>query len=132
MVKLLLERGALPNQHANVLGVMSVWQLFLLDIYVREMNDRAGAWEVAQLLLRYKADPQAKVPVEQTTSNVVVKLNPQENCQDVTLERRATRHASVENCLSRIERHDRVRELLSNLPVSSNAGFWGNWKPWFL
>jgi hypothetical protein len=136
MVKLLLERGALPNDRANVLGVMSVWQLFLLDIHACKKEDqvqpRAGAWEVAQLLLRYKADPQAKIPVEQITSSVVIKHDPREDGQDLTLQRKGTRFASVEDCLLCIERHENVRDVLSSLPASSNVWAWSSWRPWFL
>jgi hypothetical protein len=132
MVGLLLERGSPPNQHADVIGVMSVWQLFLLDIHACEQDDRArpraGAWKVAALLLRHKADPTVGVPVEKVTSSVLVQRSP---IRDVTFHRSATRHASVEDCLSCVERHDRVCELLSSLPVS-NVGFWSGWKPWFL
>ena len=135
MVKLLLERKALPNDRANVLGVMSVWQLFLLDIHACKedtVQPRAGAWEMAQLLLRYKADPQAKIPVEQIRSSVDIKHDPREDGQDLTLQRKDTRFASVEDCLLCIERHENVRDVLSNLPASSNVWAWSSWRPWFL
>jgi hypothetical protein len=132
MIKLLLEHGSLPNQHANVIGVMSVWQLFLLDIYACKHDDRAqpraGAWKVAQSLLRHKANPKVEVPVENVISSVIVKRSP---VHDVAFHRSATRYAGIEDCLSCIERHDRICELLTSLPVS-NEGFWSSWKPWFL
>jgi hypothetical protein len=138
MVKLLLERGASPNERVDSCGSMSVWQLFLFDNHACEfdMEDewqpRASAWEVAQLLLRHKADPQAEIPLKYSQCRASAEHNLHKYGQDASVQRRCTSSKSVEHCLSCIERHELVPEVLSILPVQSNDGFWSSWKPWFL
>lgn len=111
MVKLLLEHGSRPNQHANIIGSMTVWQMFLLDSRDPLPQARTGAWDVARLLLEHGADRQAMIPVEKMMD--------------------AVRYAGVEDSLSGIEGPRAVSEFVSRLPAP-RVGIWDYWKRWFL
>jgi hypothetical protein len=111
MINLLLENGSVPDQHAKVIGAMTVWQMFLLDSYNKLPQKRVGAWEVAQLFLKHNSNRWAEVPVEKVGNEV--------------------RFADVMDCLSCIEEAHVVTECLSRLPAPKR-GIWGYWRPWFL
>jgi len=79
MIALLLERGALADQHAGGLGVMTAWQMFLLDICTSSRSnqsfDKSGAWQVAQSFLKHRADRQVKIPLAKIVADISVEGN---------------------------------------------------------
>lgn len=135
MVALLLERGAVADQHAGGLGVMTAWQMFLLDICTsRRSNhsfDKSGAWQMAQLFLKHGADRQIKIPMGKVVADISVEGNfGVETTREY--ERTTTHHASVAECLGYIEQPEYVEELLAGLPeiATRTRTVWMPWSWW--
>ncbi|KAM0722948.1 hypothetical protein Q7P37_001146 [Cladosporium fusiforme] len=127
MIKLLLEHGASPNDHSGVKGVMTVWQMFLLDTWTsghreKETREGSGAWEVAKMLLKHNANREARIPVGRATHDLSI--------SSVKTSRTIIQEATVTDCLSRIESIEGVEEFLSSLPRKSPGGL-GGWMSWF-
>jgi hypothetical protein len=132
MVALLLERGALADQHAGGLGVMTAWQMFLLDICTSSRSnqsfDKSGAWQVAQSFLKHRADRQVKIPLAKIVADISVEGN---FGVEITreYERTTTHDAGLAECLGYIEQPEYVEELLAGLPEVA-ARTWTVWRPW--
>jgi hypothetical protein len=134
MVKLLLEFGSVPDQHAKVIGSMTVWQMFLLDSYNHQSPTRPGAWDVARLLLEHNANRQAEVPVDKIVSDIVLKRNPFRD-GDLTFKRDTIQFASVKDCLSCIKQAEVVNAFFARVPASKVGLSWGilpALRSWFL
>lgn len=132
MVALLLERGAVPDQHAGGLGIMTAWQMFLLDMCTSSRNnqsfDNSGAWQVAHLFLKHGADRQVTIPMVKVVADISVEGNfGVETTREY--ERATTHHASVAECLAHIEQPEYVEELLAGLPEVATRT-WTIWRPW--
>jgi hypothetical protein len=132
MIELLLERGAVANQYAGGLGVMTAWQMFLLDICAasesHQLLDKSGAWQVAQLFLKYGADQQVRVPMVKVVADIRVEGNFGVD-RTRNYERTTTHHASVSECLAYVEQPEYVEELLARLPEVTTRT-WSAWRPW--
>jgi hypothetical protein len=132
VIALLLERGAVADQYAGGLGVMTVWQMFLLDICASSRSgqsfDKSGAWQVAQLFLKHGADRQVKVPMVKVVADISVEgsFGVQTTRE---YERNTTHHADLAECLAHIEQPEYVEELLSGLPEVATRT-WTAWRPW--
>ena len=132
MVALLLERGAVADQHAGGLGVMTAWQMFLLDICTSrrtgQLFEKSGAWQVAQLFLKHGADRQVKIPMVKVVADISVEGSfGVETTREY--ERNTTHHASLAECLAHVEQPEYVEELLAGLPKVETRT-WTAWKPW--
>lgn len=132
MVDLLFERGAAANQYAGGIGVMTTWQMFLLDIsasaHSSQPLDRSGAWQVAQLFLEYGADRGVQVPIVKVVEDISVRGN---FGVDMTreYERNTTHHAGVAECLTHVEQPQYVEDLLARLPPVTTRT-WMAWMSW--
>jgi hypothetical protein len=132
MIELLLERGASPNQCAFVVGAMTVWQMFLLDTrtqrkYTQKSTRAAGAWPIAQLLLKHGADREARVPVGEKVSGVVLMQDSDDT--DLRVQRTTTEEVDLVDCLEWVADPDDIEDFIAKLPVA-RSGFWWAFLPW--
>jgi hypothetical protein len=131
MIDLLLRKGAVANQHAGGLGIMTTWQMFLLDMCASargdDLFDKGKAWDVAQLFLTHGADRRAEVPIGKDSGNIDIKGNFGAE-ESRTYERVTTHIAGVAECLEYIEQQNRVEEFLARLPESASHS-WTIWTP---
>jgi hypothetical protein len=132
MIDVLLHKGAAINQHAGGLGIMTAWQMFLLDVCAfakgDQSFDKGRAWDVAQLFLTHGADRKAEVPIGKDSGNIDVKGNFGAE-ESRTYERVTTHIAGVAECLGYVEQQSRVEEFLARLPESASRS-WLTWTPW--
>lgn len=132
IIELLLERGSSPNHCAAVVGAMTVWQMFLLDTRSQRRNTQkstraVGAWPIAQLLLKYAADPRARVPIGEKVSGVV--LTQDEEGTDLRMQKTVTVEIGLVNCLEWVADPEDIEDFISKLPVA-RSGFWWAFWPW--
>jgi hypothetical protein len=132
MIDLLLQKGAATNQHAGGLGIMTTWQMFLLDICVFARGSRyfnkGRAWDVAQLFLKHGANRNAEVPIGKDSGSIEIKGN--FGAEESRTYKRVTTHiASVAECLGHIEQQSHVEEFIAFLPASATRS-WLTWTPW--
>jgi hypothetical protein len=138
MIELLLKRGPSPNHQAVVIGAMTVWQMFLLDIRMAEPSDRSspyrmkqtflrsvrnGAWEVAQLLLQHGADRKAKVPVGEVVSTI---LHDSYQGRSMDMQRTTNEEESLIDCLERLTSREDIEVFLTKLPEPDRS-YWRSW-----
>lgn len=132
MAELLLNRGALANQYAGGLGVMTIWQMFLLDIStsarIGRLLNKSRAWELARIFLTHGADRETEIPFTKAVEEINVPHNFGIST-DREYERRYTRHAGVAECLAHAEQPQRVEDFLARLPEKPAAS-WAAWVPW--
>ena len=127
LVRPLLDRGSSPNDHAAVVGAMTVWQMFLLDNRATKthsrMPTRAGAWEIAQLLLRHEADRNVRVPVGEMVSDVVLMQGSREDA-DLRMRRTTTEQVDLVDCLETVARRQDIVDFISKLPAPRSRIWW--------
>jgi hypothetical protein len=135
MIDLLLGRGSSPNHCAFVVGAMTVWQMFLLDTrtnrkYTQKSTRAAGAWPIAQLLLKHGADPKARVPVGEKVSGVVLMQDAEEGT-DLRMQRTTTEEVDLVDCLGWVAAPEDIEDFIAKLPVSRGSFWWAflHWRP---
>lgn len=133
MVGLLLKRGASVNQHAGVKGIMTTWQMFLLDVSAIHKSDRSfdksRAWEIAQLFLTHGANRDAEVPVKKVVEDINIS-DAFGVSTDRQWQRVYVRRAGVAECLAvHVEQPERVANFLARLP-DNKGRLWMAWTPW--
>lgn len=133
MVEILLENGVSPNQYSEVKGNMTVWEMFLLDVWgSRQDGDtvpvRAGAWDVAKALLENGANRNATIPVKRHIANFPL-IESSSDEYAVKFQRNTTQRAGVVECLACVEDTESVKAFLSGLP-EIKKGFWGQMFWW--
>jgi hypothetical protein len=132
IIDLLLLKGATANSHAGGPGIMTAWQMFMLDICASAKGDQSfdkgRAWDVARLFLTHGADRKAEVPIGKDSKYIDIK-DSFGAAESRTYERVTTHIASVAECLGHIEQQSRVEEFIARLPESAPRS-WLTWTPW--
>ena len=143
MVRLLLDKGANPNEKVSIYGKMTVWALFLLSCYekkdIRTPQAKEIWFKAAELMLRKGAD--RKLKLETTRRETIANRSEAETAALMTAKYRkvVTRGAMIEvdipvevtavSILREIFGDDKIGEIEAIVPESTSWSMW-NLIPW--
>ena len=140
MVRILLDKGANPNEKVSIYGGISIWGLFLLSCYERKSSSGTrtqGTWfQAAEMMIRKGANRQLKLETTRTetissgSESQAPQLKTAKYKRSVALAREGKIQVEVPveltamGILQDIFGKDKINELNAIVPDTSSWNFW--------
>ena len=139
MVRLLLNKGANPNEKVSIYGNITVWALFLLSCYekkdIQNLQVKETWFKAAELMIRNGADRNLKL---ETTRREVFANDSKMDLKTAKYEKKVTRgltevdvpvELTAVSILKEIFGNDKIAEIEAIVPEATSWSVW-NWIPW--